>query len=178
MPKNRQEKEQSVTAVAEKLATMKAVVFANYDGLTVNENTELRRMLRTESIDLIMAKKTLLRRALEVSHLDPAIVDTLDGGIALAFGYADEVLPAKLLQKYTQAHPAIKLVGGIVDGAFFPAEQIIALAKLPGREELIAKTIWTIKGPLTGLVNVMAGNLRGLVNVLQALKDKQPATAG
>jgi large subunit ribosomal protein L10 len=177
MAKSRQVKEQTLTAVQKKFATMKAVVFTHYQGLTVKEVTELRNQLRQADVELMVIKKTLLRRVLKEANYDPTIVEQLPGSVALTFGYTDEVLPAKLLYTFGRTHEPIKLVGGIVDGKFLAAEQVNVLAKLPNREELITQTIWTIKAPLTGLVNVLGGTLRSLINLLIALKDKQPVTA-
>lgn len=177
MAKTRAQKELTVKQLVEKLSTMKALVFISFAGLTVKEATLLRQTLREQQVDFLIAQKSLLRRALGQADLDPEIVDRVAGSAALAFGYGDEVMPARLLQKFGKDHPAVQLVGGVVQGAWLGAPEVQALAKLPNREELIAKTVWTIQAPLTGLVNVMAGNLRGLLNVLNALQAKQPATS-
>lgn len=175
MPKTRSQKSDELTALTAKLQKMKAVVFTKYDGLTVKETTELRRILRDQQVDLLVAKKTLFRKALKDVGLDASIVDQIDGAVSMAFGYEDEVLPAKLLKKFSASHQSVQLVGGIVQGQYVDQPQVTALAKLPGREELIAKTVWTIKAPLTGLVQVLSGNIRGLMTILLAIKDKQPA---
>lgn len=176
MAKSRQSKELTVGQLTEKLQRMKAVVFTSFSGLSVKDVTELRKVLRESDIDYVVAKKTLLKRALSAATIDAAVTDRLEGGTAITIGYSDEILPAKLLKKFSKDHPAVALVGGIVNGSWVNAAGIEALAKLPGREELIAQTVWTIKGPLTGLVNALSGNLRSLINILTALKDKQPAT--
>lgn len=175
MPKTRVQKESELTNLVAKLREMKAVVFASYAGLSVKDTTDLRRQLRDQQVDLLVAKKTLFRRALKDADLDPAIVDHISGAVSMAFGYTDEVLPAKLLKKFSTDHKAVELVGGIVQGQYIAGPAVMALAKLPSREELIAKTVWTIKAPLTGLVQVLNGNLRGLITILSAIKDKQPA---
>ncbi len=175
MAKSHQAKSDTLESLREKLSRMKALVFTHYQGLTVKDVTNLRKQLREEGVDLLVAKKTLLRKALTEAGLDGNMVDQLSGDVAIAFGYNDEVTAAKLLQKYSKEKPVVKLLGGVVEGQALDAKQVVALAKLPSREELIAQTVWVIKGPLTGFVNVMAGNLRGLVQVLSAIKDRQPA---
>lgn len=174
---SRQAKTETLASLAEKLGRTKALVFTHYQGLSVKEVTELRRQLRTESIDLLVAKKTLLRKALADSGYDAGLVDTLPGDVAVAFGYADEVTPAKLLATYGKTHPQVELLAGLIEGRSISAAEVKALAKLPSKTELLAQTVWVIKGPVTGLVNVLAGNIRGLVTVLNALKDRQPAAA-
>lgn len=178
MAKSRQTKATALADLQDKLARMKSVVFSGYAGLTVKDVTELRRSLRSEDVELVMTKKTLLRQALPGLNIDASVVDSLEGEIALAFGFADEVTPAKLLAKFGKTKDALKMKGAVVNGQFLNASEAIALAKLPGRQELLAKTVWTIKGPMTGMVNVMAGPLRGFINVLNAYKDQRPAAAG
>lgn len=160
------------------MAAMKALVFASYEGLSVKDVTELRAHLRKENIDLLVAKKTLLRKSLTLAGFDPSIVDQIQGSVAMAFGYTDEVTPAKVLQKFSKDHDVVKFKGGIIQGQFLNAAQVKSLAALPSREELLAKTVWVLNSPVTGLVNVLAGNIRSLITILQALKDKQPAVAG
>ncbi len=175
MAKTRQQKEDSVQQLVDRLGRMKSVVFTSFSGLTVADATMLRKSLRDSQIDYVVTKKSLLRRGLKDLQLDPAIADSFAGAAALAFGYEDEVMPAKLLAKFAKSNEAVSLLGGIVNGTYLDQKQIVALAALPGKEEMIAKTVWTIKAPLTGFVNVLAGNLRGLVTVLQAIRDAKPA---
>ncbi len=172
---SRQAKEETLASLQDKLQRTKGLIFTHYQGLTVKDITELRRTLRQHDVELVVAKKTLLRKALAASGYDPAVMDRLEGSIALAFGFVDEVMPAKLLQQFAKDHPAVALIGGIVAGQVMDANQAVALAKLPGRDELRAKTVWILGSPLSGTVNVLAGPLRGLINILNALKDKQPA---
>lgn len=176
MAKTRAQKEQSIKQLVEKLSAMKALVFASFSGLTVKEATLLRQTLRAQQVDFVIAQKSLLRLALEQAKLDPQVASQVTGSAALVFGYADEVTPAKLIQQFGKDHPAVKLVGGVMEGKWITAEQSQALAKLPSRDELIAKTVWTIQAPLTGFVNVLAGNIRNLINVLNALQAKQPTS--
>lgn len=175
MPKTRQQKEATLGALTDKIRSMKAVVFTAFSGLTVKDTSDLRTQLRGQQIEMMVAKKTLMRRALQDAGLDPNMIDQVEGSVAMVFGYEDEVAPAKLLSAYAKTHDQVKLVGGIADGKFLNAAQVVALSKVPSKQELLAKTVWTLKSPMTGLVNVMAGNIRGLLTILQALKDKQPA---
>ncbi len=175
MAKNRQQKAVEVSELQEKIGSMTSVVFATTSGLKVKDVTELRKILRTEGLDFVMAKKTLLRRALTDKQMDATVVDRLDGSISLAFGYQDEVAPARVLSKYAKEHQEVKLVGGLVQGAYVDGKGIQALAKLPTREVLLAQTVATINAPISGFVQVLAGNIRSLITVLQAVKDKQPA---
>ena len=178
MAKTRQDKEQALADLKDKMGRMESLIFTKYQGLTVKDVTDLRRSLRTEQIDMVVAKKTLLRLALQDAGQDPAMVDQLTGDLALAFGYADAVAPAKLLQAFAKTHPSVQLLGGVVQGKWIDAQQAVALSKLPSREELLARTVGAIKSPVSGFVQVLSGTMRGFIQVLQAYKDSRPATAG
>jgi large subunit ribosomal protein L10 len=174
----RQAKQETLVQLRDKLQRTKGLIFTHYQGLTVKEVTELRRELRKSDVELVVAKKTLLRKAMAEAGFDAAVVDTLEGSVAMAFGYSDEVAPAKILQTFAKLHPSVVLMGGMIGGQLMDAKQAVALSKLPGRDELRAKLVWVIGSPLSGLVNVTAGTLRNLIQVLTALKDKAPAPAG
>lgn len=175
MPKTRQEKEATLAGLVDRLQRMTAVVFAGYQGLTVKQITELRNQLRSGAVDMIVAKKTVLRKALVAAKLDQTVVDELEGAIAVVVGFEDEILPAKLLQQFAKKNNAVVFKGGYVGREFYPAERITALAKLPGRQELLTQTVWVIKGPVTGFVNVLSGIIKSFINVISAIKDKPAA---
>lgn len=169
MPKTRQQKEETLTTLTEKLRSMKAVVFTTFSGLSVKDTTDLRNQLRAAKIEMMVAKKNLMRLALKDANLDPNMVDQVEGSVAMVFGYEDEILPAKLLTKFAKTKEAVKLVGGIADGKFMDAAQVAQFAKIPGKQELLTQTVWTLKSPITGMVNVLAGNLKGLLTILSGL---------
>jgi len=171
MAKSRAAKATTHEQLVDKLGRMKAVVFTGYTGLNVKGVTELRTTLRAAGIDMIVSKKTILRRALTSVGIDATPIEGLTGEAALVFGYDDEVTPAKLIATFGKANPAVVLKGAYVNGAFLDATQAIALSKLPGRDELRAKVVYVLASPMTGMVNVLAGSLRGLVNVLKARQD-------
>lgn len=157
-------------SLADKLERTKAAVFVNFSSIPVKELDLLRRQCREQGIDYVVAKKTLLKRVLADKGYQ--VSGEVPGEIAAMFGYADEVAPSKLASVFAKDHPNLKLVGGVMSGALMSAEQVTALAKLPSKQELIGQVVGTIAAPLTGLVNVLQGNLRSLVYVLQAMADK------
>lgn len=174
----RKAKEQTLQELNEKLQRSKGLIFTHYQGLTVKDVTELRKTLRQSDVELVVAKKTLLRKALGENGFDATVVDRLEGSVAMAFGYTDEVTPAKLLQVFSKDHPSVQLMGGMIGGQVLDAQQAVALAKLPSRDELRAKLVWVIGSPISGLVQVTAGTLRSLINVLNAINEKRPVQAG
>ncbi len=180
MPKTRQEKEIILNELVQKFQKFKSLVFINFAGLKVKDVSELRRLCEKEKIDYLVVKKTLIKLALSqvgIVGLDPK---ELKGNLALVFGFDDEVAPAKLLEKFAKDHEALKFLAGIVSSSpkeyrFLDEVAVKSLALLPSRTESLARVVGSIKAPLTGLVNVLAGNLRGFVLVLNALKEKKAA---
>lgn len=172
MPKTKSQKQEEVKKLKQSFASAKSAVFTSYDGLTVAQSQELRNNLRNEKVKYLACKKTLFKRALEGSKLD-FNPDEFSGSLAVAFGKEDEVAPAKILADFAKDKEALKIQGGILEGKFINASKVLELAKLPSRLELIAKTVATINAPISGFVNVLAGNIRGLVNVLNGIKKSK-----
>ena len=172
MPKTRAQKEDSLKDLQDKLGRMKAAVLVNFFGLKVSEVTQMRNLLRAEKIDYLVIKKTLLKKAASVLglNLEP---EQFTGGVGIALTYEDEVAPAKILAKFSKDHEALKIHAGILENKLVDKASVLALAKLPAKPELLAKAIGSIKAPLSGFVNVLAGNLRGLVQVLKAIEQSK-----
>lgn len=167
MPKTRQKKESEVAKLTDYLKRMKSVVIAGYAGLKVKDVTVLRKELKKEGVAYMATKKTLLKRALADAGV-ALDISGLKSGIALAFGFEDEVAPAKLLATFRKEHEQLALLGGMVGTATYSSEQVEALAKLPSRLELLAKIVGSLQAPLTGFVRVASGPQRGFVQVLSA----------
>jgi large subunit ribosomal protein L10 len=175
MPKTRAQKKQILDSLTDKLNKAKSVVFVNFQGLKVKEAEELRRSCRQEQVELCVAKKTLIDLALQSKNLPESYAKQLPGEVAVVMGYEDEIAPARLLKNFGKDHEAVKMVAGIFDGKALDAVSLKQLADLPGKTELLAKLVGTIQSPLSGLANVLQGNLRSLVYVLNAVKDKKSA---
>ena len=166
-------KEQAVDILSKELGRIKLAVMTDYRGLTVREVEELRSVLRDEGISYRVTKNTLLRLAAKNS---PALADidpsTFMGPTALAIGFDDEVAAARVIFQYAKTHQALEIVGGITgDGQVLTAAQVKSLATLPTREQLLGQVVGTIAAPLTGFVGVMSGNVRSIINVLNALSE-------
>jgi len=171
MPKTRNEKEEILAKLTEALQS-RALIFINYTGLTVAETNALRDELYNEKCAVKITKNTLLKRALEGAKLE--IDDTLlDQPLALVVSPDDEVAVSKIVQKCVDEHESAEILGGIIGGEFVDAGRVKLLSTLPGREELLAKAVGSINAPISGLVTVMVGNLRGLVSVLKQYQEKK-----
>lgn len=172
MPKTRKQKEETLASLTEKFRSMRSVVFANFEKLPVKDIEALRKELKKAGVVYTVAKKTLLRLAFKNAGIavDPK---TIAGNFATVIGVTDEVAPAKILQGFAKDHENLKVLAGVLEGKLLDAKAVKALAALPGKNELLARLVGSINAPVSGFVNVLAGNLRGLVTVLGAIKDKK-----
>lgn len=172
MPKTKQQKEEIVRALADKIGSAKSLVIACQDGLTVAAAQELREKCRKEQVEFVSVKKTLLRLALASRGFEEVNIKAMSGSLAIALSADNEVTPAKILKTFAKTHEQVAFRGGLLEGRLISVDEVNFLAGLPGKIELLAKMIGSIKAPISGFVNVLAGNLRGLVNVLNAIKNK------
>ena len=174
MPKTREQKKEILRDLAEKVKKAKSVIFAKFDGLGVKENEDLRNKLKEEGNEYYVAKKTLLDLAFKDQGIKDLNIRDFEGKVAAIFGYEDEVAPARITGDFKKGTPdKISFLGGILENKFISAETVETLSNLPGRKELYAKMVGSMKAPVSGFINVLAGNLRGLVCVLKAVKEKK-----
>lgn len=163
MNKNRTLKEAKVAEIKEKLEKAKAVVIADYQGLTVEEDTQLRKNLRTEGVEYKVYKNTLVTLAAKELGIE-GLDEFLEGPSAIAFSYEDVTAPARILNNFANDHKKLELKAGLIDGEIYDKEKIVQLASIPSKEVLIAKLLGSIKAPLSNLAYL-----------LSAIKDKKEA---
>jgi large subunit ribosomal protein L10 len=165
---NRKQKEEIIKDLSDKIKSSKSVVVSDFKGLSVKDLTNLRKELRENGVDFKVTKKTLIKIALKDAGIEMD-VKSIDGQIALAMSQVDEVAAPKIIAKMAKTNENLKIKGGLLGSEILSEEQMMALAKLPSKEELLAKLVGTINAPVSGFVNVLAGNIRGLVNALNAI---------
>jgi len=169
----KQQKTEIVQAIQAKVAKSQIGILTDFKGLKVEDMTRLRRQLQEVSAELTVVKNTLLRRAgADDSPLAP-LVSHATGPNALTLGYADPVTVTKVLIKFAQEKPQLVIKAGALGGQALTFKDLEALSKLPAREVLLAQLLGVLQGVPTGLVTVLAGVIRNLLNVLVALKDKK-----
>ena len=174
MPKTREQKKVILEGLKDRITRSKSVIFTKFDGLEVKDNEELRNELKAENSEYCVAKKTLFNIAFENKKIEGLNVKSFDGRVAAVFGYEDEVAPAKIVDKFMKSHEGkVEFLGGILENKFMDASSVKQLAGLPSKQELYAKIVGSINSPISGFVNVLAGNLRGLVTVLKAIEEKK-----
>jgi large subunit ribosomal protein L10 len=175
MPKNKIQKQEIFRTLNEKIKKSKSMVFAGFNALGVKDNENLRAKLRAENSEYYVAKKTLINLALKENNLDINVRD-FDGKVAAIFSYEDEVAPAKILgafRKDKDKEARVFFLGGVLEGKLLSKDQVEALSQLPSKTELYARLVGSMNSPISGFVNVLAGNLRGLVTVLKAVGEKK-----
>ncbi|MGE5328933.1 MAG: 50S ribosomal protein L10 [Deltaproteobacteria bacterium] len=169
-------KKADVQELSDKIKKAQSFVIADYRGITVEEVTNLRNDLRKAKVEYKVIKNTLTRFAAKENGLEE-LVSYLEGPTAIAISYDDIVAPAKILSEYAKKNDRFKLKAGYVEGKVLNIEEIKQLASIPPKEVLISKLLGSFNAPITGFVNVLNGNIRGLVVALNAIAEKQAAKA-
>ena len=170
----RPEKVQAVADIRERLERAQAVFVAEYAGLTVKEQRELRRGLRAAGSEFRVVKMTLASRAADELGR-PGFKSLLSGPAGLAYAYEDASATARLLRDFARDHTRLLVKGALFGTEVLPPERVAALADLEPRPVLLARVAGALQAPLAAMASVLAAVPRGLANVLGALADKKPA---
>ena len=165
----KQQKQQLIEELADKLKRQKGLVFTDFRGLKVGEIEDLRKELKETGIEYKVAKKTLIKLALEKAKKKIDISQFKDS-VALAFGFQDFITPAKIISKFAKEHKDLEILGGLMDDEFLTVDGVKELAKIPSRDELLAKFVGSLKSPIEGFINVLEGNIRNLLLIFKQIK--------
>lgn len=171
MALTRGRKQKIIEDLKEKVAKQKAMVFIAFDGVKAEELFDLRKRLKAADCLLTVTKKTLLNKVFKEKKFDFDF-KKLEGQLGLILGFRDKITPAKIAYKFGLENENLKILGGLFENEFREAEEIITLAKMPSREELLAKVIGSISNPISGFINVLQGNIKGLIYVLKQGKTQ------
>ena len=159
------QKEEEVKKLSEKLKDAKLVLLTEYRGITVADVTKLRSDLRNVKGEYKVIKNNIVKRALNENG-ETGLDSLLEGPTAVVIGLEDYLEPSKVIYNYSKDHEFYKIKGGIIDGKVMTAEEIITLAKLPSRQELLAK-----------LAGALLGNITKLAVALDQVKAQKEANA-
>lgn len=170
-------KYEQVALLKEKLEKSGAVFVGEYRGMTVAQSTALRVKVREAGGELKIAKNTLFAIAMKEAGLNPLPDSLVAGPNIYALCYGDPVGVAKALKDYAtdKNQKAFILKGGLLGKNVLDQGQVYALADLPSRDALVGHVVRTIAAPLSGLVTVLSGTMRGLVTCLGQIRDKKEA---
>ncbi|MHB1193155.1 MAG: 50S ribosomal protein L10 [Longimicrobiales bacterium] len=175
---NRTEKASFVEDLRERISRAPVVYLTDFTGLSVKSITKLRRSLRASGAEYVVVKNRLARLAFSQTEL-PNIFEDLDGPTGMVLGYGDVVAPAKALTDFAKDHdkkPAFKL--GILENKVLQPEQIVRLAKLPPREQLLAELAGAMSAPTAMLAMALEAKLQEMAGLVDALREKRQGEGG
>ena len=147
-------KQPIVQAIAEDIKDAASVVLVDYRGLTVAEDTALRKQLREAGIVYKVCKNTMMKRAFEGTDF-AALDEHLEGPSAIAISKDDATAPARILCKFAKDAKALELKAGVVEGTVYDVAGLTELSKVPSREELLSKLLGSLQSPITNLARVL-----------------------
>ena len=168
------QKKELVERLSKQLADAEISILVDYKGLTVSQVTELRAKLRDAGAQMEVVKNTLMRLAAKGTGSE-VMTDLFKGPNAIIISHEDPVAPAKIIVDFLKDNEKIELKGAALGGKLLSDEEIKQLAKMPSKEELLAKLVCTLNAVPTNLVNVLSGVPRSFLNVLNAVKDQKDA---
>ena len=181
MAKTKEQKESIIKNIKENIEKQKSIVFVDFAEVDSKSLATLREDLKNSDCLLMIVKKTLLKKTFQFlqekgtwKEQAAGIINTIDGikgHLALVFGFGDEVAPAKICYGFSKENKNLEILGGILNYRLLNQEEVIELAKLPSRNDLLSRLVYTIKSPIFGFVNVLNGNIKGLIYALNAIKD-------
>ena len=164
-----QAKVQAVAELADRIKRAQSIVLVDYQGINVKDETKLRKSLRESGGEYLVAKNRLFKIALKEAGVEDSFDDILEGTTAFAFGYDDVVAPAKVMNEVSKANAKAKIFnikGGYLSGKRVSEAEVVALASLPSREQLLSMVL-----------NGMLGPVRKLAYGLVAVADKKEVAA-
>lgn len=147
-------KQPIVQEIAETLKDAQSAVVVDYRGLTVEQDTKLRKTFREAGVVYKVYKNTMINFAIKDTAFEPLSV-TLEGPTAIAIAKDDATAPARIIKKFAAEAPALEVKGGIVDGAFYDANGIKAIADIPGRDVLIGRLLGSMQSPIANFARVL-----------------------
>ena len=147
-------KQPIVQEISEMINGAQSVVVVDYRGLTVAEDTQLRKQLREAGVSYKVYKNTLVNRAVEGTEFE-SLRDSLEGPNAFAVSTEDATAPARVLAEFAKKAPNLEIKSGVVEGTFYDAEGMKAIASVPSREVLLSKLLGSIQSPITNLARVL-----------------------
>ena len=147
-------KQPIVQEISEHIKDAQSVVLVDYRGLTVAEDTQLRKQLRDAGVIYKVYKNTMLNFAFKGTDFE-SLAPVLEGPSAIAVSASDATAPARVLAKFAKTAPALEIKAGVIEGTFYDAEGMKSIAAVPSREELLSKFLGSIQSPITNFARVL-----------------------
>lgn len=170
MALSKNQKNDVVAEISDLLNSSKMTVVAKYEGTTVKAMQDLRRQAKESGTKVKVVKNRLVIKALQANDTFKDVETSgLEGMLLYAFNSEDEVAPAQSLDTFAKANPTIQFVGAYnAEGKFLSADEVKALAGLPGKNDLIAQVMATLASPVNDVMSGLSGNLHGLLDGVEA----------
>ena len=147
-------KQPIVQAIVEDITDAQSIVLVNYRGLTVAQDTELRKQLIEAGVIYKVCKNTMMKRAFEGTDF-AQLDEYLEGPSAIAISKDDATAPARIICKFAKTAQALEVKAGVVEGAVYDAAGVAELSQIPSREELLSKLLGSLQSPITNLARVL-----------------------
>lgn len=168
----RPEKIETVEVLRNRFSNSRAIVLADFTGLTVAEVNELRRKCKSAKVEYSVVKNTLARIAARQANIED-LVQHFQGPVAVATSTVDSIAPVKVLDEFSKAVQKLSLKVGYLDGKIFNPRELKAVAALPPREVLLGQVIGAIQAPIAQIVWTVEGILRNLVSIIDQAAQKR-----
>jgi len=168
-------KKDIVQKIADRLVDAKSIVLVNYKGINIPEIEELRTRLRAADVDYFVAKNTFIKHALKMVKVE-GLDDFLNQETAVAVSKNDEIAPAKVIRGFVKdvmGDKDFNFKAGVIDGVFTSLEELEKLAKLPPKDELLARILSSMNAPITNFVSVNSQIIKKFIYAIKAIADKK-----
>ena len=167
-----EQKQAVVKEIAKRVNRAQSIVFVDYRGIKVVDDTALRSACRKAGVEYVVLKNKLVQRALKDMGVE-GLDKQLEGPTAFVFGYNDAIAPAKIISEYVALKKLKAIKGGIIEGKTADQVQMSALATIPDRKTLIAQLLCMMNSPVRRLATALNAPLSGLAAALKAIADKK-----
>ena len=169
MALTKQQKQKILEDLRKTFSLQKTIILVGITGLKMKDLSELRKKIKSFEGNLKVVKKTLAELVFKENKMDFNKAQFKEQ-IALVFGFRDKILSAKTVYQFSKENEKLKILGGYFENSFKEAEEVITLAQLPSKNELMVRLVRGLKTPISNFVNVLEGNIKGLLCVLSAIK--------
>ncbi len=167
-------KTEKIDTIKAKIEKAQVALLTEYKGYSVEEITNLRRKLQKANGDYMVTKNTLAKIAIKGTQFE-VMSDLMKGPIAIAFGFEDQVSPAKIVSEFIKTTKKGEILGAVLDGNVLSPADAKALANLPSKEELYAKMLGSVNSPAAGLTHAINAVMASLTRAVAAVRDKKEA---
>ncbi|MDD5433580.1 MAG: 50S ribosomal protein L10 [Candidatus Pacebacteria bacterium] len=173
MPKTKEQKQEIIKDLQDKVAKQKSSVFVDFGASPAKKIFQFRDELKQAGCLMQVVKKSLLEKVLEAAKETEVLekIKTMKGQMAIIFGFTDEVSPAKISYENSKKNDQITILAGTLGQEFLEQGRVMELAKLPSKPELMGKLLGSMQAPVSNFVYVLNGNIKGLITILSKIKQ-------